>query len=115
MPSPPAAGAPAELPLIHNVFFTLKDGAPAQVQRLVAACKQWLAGHPGELFFAVGPLVPGLERPVNVRDFHVGLHIVFASKRDHDVYQAHARHLRFIEEQRDSWAQVRVFDTYGTR
>jgi Stress responsive A/B Barrel Domain len=97
--------------LVHNVYFTLHDGSAANIRRLVAACHELLRGHPGELFFAAGPLAAGLDRPVNVRDFHVGLHVVFASMADHDAYQVAERHARFIAEHRESWALVRVFDT----
>ncbi|MBK8101004.1 MAG: Dabb family protein [Planctomycetes bacterium] len=99
--------------LIHNVFFTLHDGSAAGIARLVDACHELLAGHPGEVFFAAGPLVAELDRPVNIRDFHVGLHVVFASKQHHDDYQVSPRHQEFIAENRASWAQVRVFDTWN--
>lgn len=101
--------------LIHNVFFTLRDGSAANIARLVDACHELLRGHPGELFFAAGPLVAELDRPVNVRDFHVGLHVVFASKQAHDDYQVAPRHERFIAEHKATWAAVKVFDTYAAR
>ena len=40
--------------LIHDVYFTLHDPSPANIDRLVAACYELLAGHPGERFFAAG-------------------------------------------------------------
>ena len=48
---------------------------------------------------------------MNDTDFHVALHVVFASREAHDVYQTHPRHLQFIAENKDSWKQVRVFDS----
>ena len=96
--------------LIHNVYFTLHDGSASNIQRLVDSCYELLRGHPGELFFAAGPLVAELDRPVNVRDFHVGLHVVFESRAAHDRYQVHPRHVQFIEENKPHWAGVRVFD-----
>lgn len=101
--------------LIHNVFFTLHDGSAANIERLIAACYELLAGHPGEVFFAAGPLVAELDRPVNVRDFHVGLHVVFQTKQDHDAYQVSPRHQRFVDAHKASWASVRVFDTFAGR
>jgi hypothetical protein len=99
--------------LIHNVYFTLKDGTPENTNKLVDACYKYLKDHPGVVFFAAGPLVQELDRPVNVRDFHVGLHVVFKSKKDHDVYQTAETHLKFIEENKPTWDKVRVFDTYS--
>jgi hypothetical protein len=98
--------------LAHNVFFTLKDPSPARIDALVAACHKYLKRHPGVVYFAAGTLVPELDRPVNDRAFHVGLHVVFDSKASHDLYQGAPDHLTFIEEQKPQWAQVRVFDSY---
>jgi len=98
-------------PLVHNVFFALKDASEAAQQKLIHACDQFLTGHPGEVFYCAARVVPDLDRPVNVRDFQVGLHIAFATRADHDAYQVAPRHKQFIEENRENWAQVRVFDT----
>lgn len=97
--------------LAHNVFFALKEPTDANRRALVAACKTYLADHPGVVFFAVGTLEPELARPVNQRDFDVALHVVFASRADHDVYQDAPRHLQFVAENKPNWATVRVFDS----
>lgn len=97
--------------LAHHVYFTLKDRTPESRTRLLAACKKYLTGHPGVVFFACGTLQEDLDRPVNDRDFDVALHVVFESKAAHDVYQVAPRHQSFVEENRDSWAKVRVFDS----
>jgi hypothetical protein len=94
----------------HMVYFTLRDNSAAAVDNLVAACRHFLTDHPGTTFFAVGTRVPDLDRPVNDRDFDVALQLVFESREAHDVYQTHERHLTFIEENKSSWQQVRVFD-----
>lgn len=97
--------------LVHNVYFALKDKSPAAKAQLVAACKKYLTGHPGTLFFAVGTLAEALQREVNVRDFDVGLHIVFTDQAAHDQYQDAPRHNQFIDENKENWAGVRVFDS----
>jgi hypothetical protein len=96
--------------LAHNVYFTLNESTPENRNKLVAACKKYLAKHPGVVFFACGT-VADLDRPVNDRDFDVGLHLVFKDRAAHDRYQTAAEHLQFIEENRPTWKQVRVFDT----
>ena len=101
----------AESLLAHNVYFTLHTSSPAARAKLVQACRKYLTGHPGTVFFACGELEPTLQRPVNDRSFDVGLHIIFATKADHDAYQEHPRHLQFIEENKADWKQVRVFDS----
>ncbi len=97
--------------LAHNVYFTLKDDSQAAKDRLVDACHQYLKDHPGVVFFAAGTLAEELDRPVNVRDFHVGLHIVFRTTQFHDQYQTADKHLKFIEENKGNWEHVQVFDT----
>jgi hypothetical protein len=97
--------------LAHMVYFTLHDPSPENTQRLVAACHQYLCEHEGVIYFSVGTLNQELSRPVNDLGFHVCLNVVFDSKDSHDKYQTEPRHLRFIEEQKPGWKQVRVFDS----
>jgi Stress responsive A/B Barrel Domain len=97
--------------LAHNVFFTLHDSSDVAKAKLVQACKKYLTGHPGTLLFACGTLAKDLARPVNDRDFDVGLHIIFETQAAHDAYQEAPRHEKFIEENRGTWMKVRVFDS----
>ena len=95
----------------HMVYFTLKDHSPAAIDKMTKACKKYLSGHEGTVFFAVGTAVPDLTREVNQRDFHVALQLVFESRAAHDRYQVHERHEQFITENRANWERVRVFDS----
>ncbi len=97
--------------LCHDVYFTLVDRSPAAVEALVTACRRYLRDHPGVVYFSVGTLEPELDREVNDRGFDVALHVVFADRASHDAYQVVPDHLRFIEENRENWAHVRVFDS----
>jgi hypothetical protein len=102
-------------PLIgHMVYFKLKDGTPENREKLVAACKKYLAEHDGVTFFSAGVIGDDFKREVNDRDWDVALHLVFANKAAHDKYQDHPEHLKFIEENKDTWAKVRVFDSTFT-
>jgi hypothetical protein len=97
--------------LAHNVFFTLRDSTPANVQALIDACKKYLTAQAGITYFACGKLEPELARDVNDRGFDVGLHIVFVDRAAHDAYQDDPMHKRFVAENKANWKQVRVFDT----
>jgi hypothetical protein len=97
--------------LAHMVFFTLRESNEANRKRLVEACKKYLDGHAGVVYFSVGTLNPELKREVNDQDFDVALHLVFKDKAAHDKYQDHARHLAFIEDSKALWSKVRVFDS----
>lgn len=96
--------------IAHHVFFTLNDRSDEAIQTLLAACHQYLDNHDGLVGFSVGTRDRELARPVN-QDFDVSLHCIFADRPAHDAYQTAERHLQFIEENKSTWAEVRVFDS----
>jgi len=98
--------------LVHDVYFTLNDDSETARSKLVEDCYKYLSNHPGMVFFAAGELVESHERDVNIRDWQVSLHIVFKSKDYHDQYQKAPDHQKFIEENKENWNTVRVFDTF---
>jgi hypothetical protein len=98
--------------LAHMVYFKLKDNSGAYRAKLSAACKLYLSGHEGTVSFGTGTRAGDFNRDVNDRDFDVSLHLVFVNKEAHDKYHVHPRHLKFIEENKDNWEKVRVFDSY---
>ncbi len=98
--------------LAHDVCFSLKDNSPQAKEKLIAACKKYLTGHPGTVRFAVGPIADEMKRDVNDRDFDVALHLVFKNKEAYDQYEKSERHLKFKEEAQDNRKKVRVFDSY---
>lgn len=101
----------AEPMLAHNVFFSLHDASESARSKLVAACKKYLANHPGTVFFACGTLASELRRPVNDLQFDVALHLVFQSRAAQDTYQLAPLHQQFIAESKGNWKNVRVFDS----
>ncbi len=110
-----AEAAKADGPMLaHNVYFTLKDNSAAAKKKLVDACQKYLSKHPGEAYFAAGTREEDLKREVNDQDFDVALIIVFKNRADHDKYQDAARHKKFIEENKENWKKVRVFDAVFT-
>ena len=102
---------PDEPRIAHCVYFTLKDPTPANIDALLASCEEHLTDHPGVLFYGAGPRGEAFTRPVNDAEYHVGLHVMFEDMAAHDAYQASPRHVTFLETNKESWAQVRVFDS----
>jgi hypothetical protein len=98
--------------LAHDVYFTLRDASPQARQKLVQACRHFLAGHGGTVFFAAGVRADEMAREVNDRGFDVSLHVYFRDQASHDAYQEHPRHKQFIAENSANWASVRVFDSW---
>jgi Stress responsive A/B Barrel Domain len=101
--------------LSHDVYFSLKDNSAAAKKKLVEACKKYLSGHEGEVFFAAGTRAESFKREVNDQDFDVALQIVFKDQAAHDKYQDAKRHLQFIAENKDNLKKVRVFDSFVQR
>ena len=93
------------------VYFSLKDNSADAKQKLVDACKKYLGDHDGTVYFSAGVIADDFKRDVNDRDFDVALHLVFKDRAAHDKYQDHARHKQFIEENKENWKKVRVFDS----
>jgi heme-degrading monooxygenase HmoA len=108
-----SAGAAAESKVLaHDVYFALNDPSADAKAKLVVACRKYLTGHEGAVFFAAGTLATELNRPVNDRDYDVALHVYFRDKAAHDKYQEAPRHKQFIEEMQGNWKKVRVFDSW---
>ncbi|MEM9353765.1 MAG: Dabb family protein [Planctomycetota bacterium] len=103
--------SPEDRPLAHSVYFRLNEDASPE--ELIAACRDYLTGHPGTLHFSVGQRAEQYQRAVNDEGFDVALVLVFESDRAHDAYQASDRHKQFLAEQLPNCMQVRVFDSYG--
>jgi hypothetical protein len=99
-----------ESQIAHMVYFTLKDNSAEAKKKMVEACKKYLTEHDGTVYFSAGIRGEDFNRQINDREFDVALHLVFKDKASHDKYQDHERHKKFIEENKDNWKKVRVFD-----
>lgn len=95
----------------HMVFFKLSDSTDANKAKLVAACDKYLSKHPGTVYYSAGARGEEFDREVNATDWDVALHVVFENKAAHDKYQTAEQHLKFIAENKDLWATVKVYDS----
>lgn len=96
--------------LAHMVYFSLIDDSPAACQSIIDSANELLSDIDGVEFLGIGTLVPDLQRPVNVRDLQIGIHVVFRDRAAHDAYQVHPQHQKFINDNKDNWKLARVFD-----
>ena len=108
----PSDSKASEPQVAHMVYFKLQESSDSAREKLLAACRKYLSKHDGTIYFSVGVMAQDLSRDVNDKDFDVSLNVVFRNKEAHDKYQTHPRHLKFIEENKDLWTTVRVFDSY---
>jgi Stress responsive A/B Barrel Domain len=100
--------------LAHMVFFALKDHSKESRERFLASCEKYLADHDGTVYFSVGTIAEDkdVQEPVSVKDFDVALHAVFENKAAKARYLESERHKQFVDENRESFAGVRVFDSF---
>jgi len=104
--------ASAEEPAIgHMVFFQLKESTPEGRKKLVDACYKLLKDHEGVLYFIAGARGDDFKAAVNATDWDVALHLVFKDKKSFEAYLPHPRHLKFVEENKDVWKGVKVYDS----
>jgi hypothetical protein len=104
----------ADPQLAHMVFFALKDHSQESREKFLASCQKYLADHEGTVYFSIGTIAEDkdVEEPVSVKDFDVALHVVFENKAAKAKYLASERHKQFVDENRESFAGVRVFDSF---
>ena len=98
--------------LQHNVYFWLKDTVTESekknfekgIKEFVSAVK---AVHKAE----IGIPAPTPERDVVDHSFGYSLFTWFKTIEDHNVYQEHPAHQKFIDDFSALWARVQVFDS----
>ncbi len=81
----------------HVVIFWTNPAYLGAVDDLLAGANQLLKDIPGVQRFHVGKMVPS-PRPVVEQSYQVALNITFADKPAEQAYQAHPRHLEFVEK-----------------
>lgn len=93
----------------HDVFFTFRDPATADVAGLVAACEA-LRTLPGVVHLTAGRRDPAQTRDVNEQAFHVALHVEFEDQAAYDAYGPHPTHQALVEEFVPQMSAVVVYD-----
>ena len=95
----------------HHVYFWLKEENQNAADR--ASFEQGLSDLlkiPGITRGLWGRPAAVNPRPVIDLSWDYSLSLSFASIADHDVYQDHPDHVRFIEGHKEKWASVKVMD-----
>jgi len=105
------ASAPANAPLIHHVFFWLKNPASnADLEKLLEGIRT-LKKVETVQDFRIGKPAKTPKRPVVDDSYAVSLYTTFNDMAGHDVYQEHAIHKKFIENYGSLWSKVQVYDS----
>ncbi len=102
--------ADAKAGFLHLVYFYPREGAgPDDAAKLAAGARNRLTNIPGVLRLEVG-FPAGTPRDVVDNSYAVALLVEYADVAGHDTYQDHPDHLKFIEENKQYWSRVQVYD-----
>lgn len=96
---------------IHMVFFWMKDpGNAAHEAKFEAELNKFIDNSPQVVSGHIGKPA-GTPREVVDNSYQYALVVNFNSKEDHDVYQDDPAHHEFIEQCKDLWNKVQVYDS----
>lgn len=96
--------------LIHTVFFWLKDDLTPEQQAKFKKGVQSLATIKHIQTCYIGPAADTEERGVVDNSYSLALINQFAKPEDQVAYQIDPIHLKFVEDCKDLWAKVVVYD-----
>ncbi|HUR11307.1 MAG TPA: Dabb family protein [Flavitalea sp.] len=95
---------------IHHVYFWLKNPANQQdLQKLIKGLQTLSAVKTIKEFHIGKPA--GTNRDVIDSSYSVSWMLVFENKADQDSYQTDPIHLNFVEQCKDLWTKVIVYDS----
>lgn len=108
-----APGADGNWPqsLFHSIYFSLNDKSAESIAKFTDICRQYLAPHPGIQLFTTGSLTD-INRDVSVRNFDVGVDIVYESQEAYDAYLGSKLHDEFFPATAGLIANTYIFDAY---
>ncbi|GJM28019.1 MAG: hypothetical protein DHS20C17_06540 [Cyclobacteriaceae bacterium] len=96
--------------LTHQVYFWLKDPKSSEARtKLLKGLHSLLtienisSGH-------IGTPAVTAARDVVDHSFTFAYYTTFDSVKDHEIYQTHPVHLKFVEECGSLWEKVQVYD-----
>ncbi|GHN00503.1 DabB protein [Cytophagales bacterium WSM2-2] len=105
------ASPQAKSPLIHHVFFWLKNPASKDdLTKLLEGIKS-LQKIEAIQEFRIGVPAKTPKREVIDDTYAVSLFTTFKDVAGHNVYQDHAIHKKFVENYSSLWSKVQVYDS----
>ncbi len=95
---------------IHSVYFWLKP--ETDIDTFIAGTETFLKQVPEVIQYHMGTPA-GTPREVVDNSYSVSLIVGFASKEDQDAYQKHPAHLEYVDKNKYSWTDVKIFDSWS--
>lgn len=97
--------------LFHSIYFSLVDKSNGNIEKFTAICVRYLSAHPGIRQFSTGGLTD-IKRDVSVRNFDVGVDIIYESKKAYDDYLLSPEHEAFFPATNGMIEHTYIFDSY---
>ena len=95
---------------IHHVFFWMKDpDNKSSMEKFKSELNKLVTIETIQFTHLGMPAVT--NREVIDNTYHFSLLLAFSDKAGQDIYQDHEKHLIFIEECKDLWERVLVYDS----
>lgn len=94
----------------HLVFFWLVDDTPEVEKQFLKELKQFVSQVKEIKKIHIGPPAD-TDRDVIDNSYSFSLLLTFDSIKEHDIYQEHPAHKKFIENASSLWEKVLVYDT----
>jgi len=94
----------------HMVFFWLVNDSPEAKMKFLKELIQFIDQVDEIKKVHVGPPAD-TDRDVIDNTYSYSLLVTFDSKKEHDIYQDHAAHKKFIENASSLWEKVLVYDS----
>ena len=95
---------------VHTVYFWMKDGITPEEEKMFEGELVKLGTCPSILSYKWGKPA-GTPRDVVDNSYGYALIEEFANMEDQAIYQDDPIHLAFIENSKDLWSRVQVYDT----
>ncbi len=109
-----SSSAPAHGKFVHVVFFWLKNpDNQAERKQFENNLNTFISGIDYIRSSHVGTAA-GTDRTVVDNSYTYCLIVSFDNKDDHDAYQEHALHQKFVTDSEALWERVQVYDSIVT-
>lgn len=98
--------------LQHNVYFWVKEGvSDADKKKFGQGIQDFVSSVKEIHKVEIGIPAPTEDREVVDHSFAYSMFVWFKSIEDHNVYQTHAAHEKFINDFSGIWEKVKVYDS----
>ena len=98
--------------MLHNVYFWVKeDVSDTELKKFEQGIKDFVSSVKEIQKVEIGVPAKTEDRDVVDHSFDYAMFVWFKSINDHNAYQKHPAHEKFISDFSDLWEKVKVYDS----